>query len=70
MNWLKRKASRRDAPSTAGQREAGRALAREEEKLRRITAETSEILEAAEKLKRLGSRNDFAARIHRALGGA
>lgn len=68
MNWLKRKASR-TTPSTAGQREAGRALAREEEKLRRITAETSEILEAAEKLKRLGSRNDFAARIHRALGG-
>lgn len=63
---MKRK---RSDPPSSGQRAAGRALAREEEKLRKVTAESSEIMEAADKLKRLGAQNDFATKIYRAMGG-
>lgn len=69
MNWLKRMMCKRSAPPTNGQRAAGRALAREEEKLLEVTAESSEIMEAVDKLKRLGEQNDFAVKIYRAMGG-
>lgn len=48
---------------------ADRALAREDQKLEKVHGETSEIMEAAATLKRLGERNDFAARIRHSLGG-
>lgn len=69
MSWLKRMVSKRSKSPTSGQRAAGRALAREEEKLRKVTAETSEIMEAVENLKLLGAQNDFAVKIYRAMGG-
>lgn len=69
VNWLKRRANKRITRPTAEQREAGRALADQEKKLREVTAGNPEILKEAERLKRLGSRNDFAARIREAMGG-
>lgn len=69
MNWLKRMMRRRPVPLTHGQRTARRALAREEEKLREVAAETPEIMEAVEELKLLGSQNDFAVKIFKAMGG-
>lgn len=66
--WLKRKETEPPAES-AGQTEADRALGRAEERLERVQGETREILATAEKLRRLGQTNDFAARIREALGG-
>jgi len=70
MNWLKRKGSKRPEPLSNGEWEAHRAVAREEEKLREVHAETSEIMEAVERLKALGTQNDFARKIYKAMGGA
>lgn len=69
MNWLKRMMRKRPAAATSGQRAASRALAQEEEKLRKVTAETPEILESVENLKLLGAQNDFAVKIFKAMGG-
>jgi hypothetical protein len=70
VKWLKWRTHRRPDPPSAEQREASRAVAREDRKFREITAETSGILEEVERLKRLGSQNDFAAKIRQAMGGA
>ena len=69
MNWLKRTSRRHRPEPTAGQDEADQALTEAREGLREIRKGEREILAAAEKLKRLGESNDFAARIKEALGG-
>lgn len=68
LRWLKRRSDTSPA-STAGQDEADKALEKADASLRRAEGETSEILQTAEHLKRLGRQNDFAARISKALGG-
>lgn len=70
LSWRRGRRKDRAPASTAGQREADRALAKEDRKLRAVRGRTSEILEAAEELKALGSKNDFAARLRDALGGS
>lgn len=67
---LRWKRAKRTFASTAGQREADKALGKAEERLERAEGDTHEILVVAERLKRLGEHNDFAARIKEALGGA
>lgn len=69
MNWLKRK-SERKATVTPDQHEASKALGKAEERLEQAENRGREILATAEKLRRLGDHNDFAARIREALGGA
>lgn len=69
MRWLHRKTDRVPA-STAGLREADKALGKAEARLEQVQGETPVIMEAAHRLKRLGERNDFAQRIREALGGA
>lgn len=68
MRWLKRR-SRPVPAATAGQREADKALEKAEQRLEETTGETRAILDAADKLRRLGETNDFAARIREAMGG-
>lgn len=68
-SWRKRKGSKPAPAATAGQTAADKALDKETQKLRRAKVQTGGIIEAAETLKRLGQQNDFAAKIHRALGG-
>lgn len=69
MSWLKRK-TKRTPVATAGQHEASKALGKAEERLEQAEKRDHEIMVAAEKLRRLGDQNDFAARIREALGGA
>ena len=70
-NWLRGRRKDSSGPaSTAGQREADKALDKETQKLRTAEGQTDEILAAAETLKRLGEQNDFAVRLRRAMGGA
>lgn len=70
MSWLKRKSKTTvDAPDSAGQNEASRALGKAEERLEKVQDRGDEIMLAAETLRRLGDHNDFAARIKEALGG-
>ena len=68
VRWLKRKKGEPHQES-AGQAAADRALGRAEERLERTRDETREILATAEKLRRLGQTNDFAARLREAMGG-
>lgn len=67
LRWKKGK--KRDPVRTDGQREADQALGKATERLERAEDDTHEILAVAGKLRRLGERNDFAARIQKALGG-
>lgn len=72
MSWLKRKNKQApEEPETpgAGQSEAIRALDKAEAGLERVQGETREILSAVRELKKLGEKNDFAARIREAMGG-
>ena len=69
MRLLKRKTRKRHDPPSAEQREASRAVAREDRKFREVTAETSGIMREVEELKRLGRQNDFAAKLRQAMGG-
>lgn len=68
LRWKKGEKARA-MPSTAGQREADRALGRAEERLEQVQNDTREILVVARRLRLLGERNDFAQRIKEALGG-
>lgn len=70
MSWLKRKKDERSATVTPEQHEASKALGKAEERLEQAEERTREIMSAVGELKRLGDRNDFAARIREALGGA
>lgn len=71
LHWLKRKGSEAPPPAaSAGQTEAAKALGKAEQGLAEVKREGREILATAEKLRRLGQQNDFAARIKDALGGA
>lgn len=58
-----------DAPASVGQREADRALGAADASLEQAHHGTREVREAARELKRLGDRDDFAARIRQAMGG-
>lgn len=70
LRWLKRKGNKDMPPAaTAGQVEASKALGKAEAGLERVNKEGREILASAEKLRRLGDTNDFAARIREAMGG-
>jgi len=70
MKWpsLRRHDSKTDA-ATAGQTAADKALVKAEKELAEVNSQTSEILETAADLKRLGERNNFADMIKEALGG-
>lgn len=68
MRWRKRRSEEAPA-STAGQREADKALGKAEARLERTHEDTHEILTVADRLRHLGERNDFAQRIKEALGG-
>lgn len=71
LSWLKRKGSKTSAPAqSAGQRSAERAVKREDDKLREVDERTGEIIAAARELRALGTQNDFAGRLRRAMGGA
>lgn len=70
LSWLKGRRKHPAPAATAGQREADKALDKETRKLRTVQGRTNEILEAAEELKALGARNDFAARLRDAMGGS
>ncbi len=65
MRWLKR---RSEGP-TDGQREADKELGKAEARLERVKDDTREILTVADRLRRMGDHNDFAARIREAMGG-
>lgn len=69
MRWLKSR-NRRSATVTPDQHEASKALGKAEERLEQAESRDREIMATAEKLRRLGDHNDFAARIMQALGGA
>ena len=73
MKWLsgllrRLRHPRRPAPSSE-LREAERIRQWTEDRLGEVRNETSEIIDVANQLKRLGEQNDFAARLRNALGG-
>lgn len=74
MSWLRTlrnrfRRTRSPAVPSPELREAEQALARTERRLGMIKGETPAILGIAHQLERLGDQNDFAARLHIALGG-
>lgn len=70
LSWLKRKKDKPLPAATAGQAEAAKALDKAEAGLEKAQRDGREILAQAEKLRRMGQENDFAARIREALGGS
>jgi hypothetical protein len=70
-SWLRRRGSKPPPgpASTAGQREADKALDKEDAKLREVQKRTGEIMSLADELQRMGRQNDFASRLREAMGG-